>query len=366
VTRSPADPAAPAALRLDAVEVGFGDGPGLLPVSLAVAPGERLVILGASGAGKTTLLRAVAGLAPVRAGRVWIAPPGGAPRDVTALPPERRDAVYLHQTPAPFAHLSVFDNVAFALRLRRVPAPALRRRVDEALALVRLDAYAARMPHQLSGGQRHRVALARAIVARPAVLLLDEPLSSLDPSLRDEVREAVVRAQEEYGPALVLVTHDLDEAGLVAHRAAVLADRRLLQVAPPAELFARPASLAVARFLGVGAEVPGMVAGGAFRCALGTWPAAGIPDGPAIAVVRPDALRLLPPREAPAAHEACAAGVVEAVRHRARQTTAVVRAGDGDRPARVEAAAAPADVPDVGARVRVAADGRAIPLFPAA
>jgi ABC-type Fe3+/spermidine/putrescine transport system ATPase subunit len=356
--------AAAPALRLDGLEVGFGGGAGLLPVSLDVAAGERLVVLGASGAGKTTLLRAVAGLAPARAGRVWVAPRGGAPRDVTALPPERRDAVYLHQTPAPFAHLSVFENVAFPLRLRRVPGAELRRRVGDALALVRLGDYAARMPHQLSGGQRHRVALARAIAARPAVLLLDEPLSSLDPSLRDEVRQAIVRAQEESGPALVLVTHDLDEAGLLAHRAAVLAERRLLQVAPPAELFARPASLAVARFLGVGAEVPGRVGGdGLLRSALGTWPAPGLPPGPAVAVVRPDALRLGGAAEGAAAGGG-AAGVVEAVRHRARQTTAAVRLErEGFAPARVEVAAAPSAVPPVGARVAVAADPGAVPVF---
>jgi iron(III) transport system ATP-binding protein len=198
------------------------------------------------------------------------------------------------------------------------------------------------------------------------VLLLDEPLSSLDPALRDEVREAVVQAQEEYGPALVLVTHDLDEAGLVAHRAAVLAERRLLQVAPPAELFARPASLAVARFLGVGAEVPGVVEGGAFRSALGTWPARGTPNGAAVAVVRPDALRLLAPGETPADHEASGSGVVEAVRHRARQTTVLVRvAGAAGTPAVVEAAAAPSAVPEPGARVAVAVDGRAVPVFAA-
>lgn len=357
----------PPALRLDEVVVGFGDGPGLLPVSLAVAPGERLVVLGASGAGKTTLLRAVAGLAPVRAGRVWVAAPNRDLRDVTALPPERRDAVYLHQTPAPFAHLSVFENVAFALRLRRVPGAELRRRVGDALALVQLEAYAARLPHQLSGGQRHRVALARAIVARPAVLLLDEPLSSLDPSLRDEVRQAIVRAQEEYGPALVLVTHDLDEAGLVAHRAAVLAERRLLQVAPPAVLFAQPASLAVARFLGVGAEVPGRVdADGYFRSALGTWPAPGVVPGAAVAVVRPDALRLLALGVAPSEHDVCGAGVVEAVRHRARQVTAVVRVmAEGFVPAAVEVPALPSAVPAPGDRVLVTADPRAVPVFPA-
>ncbi len=370
---------APPVLRLDGLGVDFGRARGLEPVWLDVAAGERVAVLGASGAGKTTLLRAVAGLAPAREGRVLVAAPGGGPlRDVTALPPERRDVVYLHQTPTPFAHLSVADNVAFPLRLRRVRGAELARRVRDALALVRLTELAERMPHALSGGQRHRVALARAIVARPAVLLLDEPLAALDPSLRDDVRAAIVRAQEGSGegggaagsarPALVLVTHDLDEAGLLAHRVAVLAGGRVLQVAPPAELFARPASLAVARFLGLGAEVAGVVgAGGRFACALGEWPVA-LPPGPAAAVVRPDALRLVGEDAAGGG----AVGEVLAVRVRARQTAAQVRvapwgaAPAGVAPAVVEVALAPgAAVPAPGDRVCVAADPRAVATFAA-
>ncbi|GJG86899.1 ABC transporter ATP-binding protein [Gemmatimonadetes bacterium T265] len=352
-----------AALRLDGVAVDFGDAPGLLPLSLDAAAGERVVVLGASGAGKTTLLRAVAGLAPLRAGRVEVAVGGGALRDVTALPPERRDVVYLHQTPTPFAHLSVAENVAFPLRLRRVRGGELARRVADALALVRLTDLAGRMPHTLSGGQRHRVALARAIIARPAVLLLDEPLAALDPSLRDEVREAIVRAQEEAGPALVLVTHDLDEAGLLAHRVAVLADRRLLQVAPPAELFARPASLAVARLLGVGAEVAGVVEpSGRFVSPLGTWQVP-LAAGPAVAVARPDALRLA---DAGAPGECAADADVLDVRHRARQTTLRVRfVRDGFAPAVVEVAVAPGTSAASGDRVRVASDPHAVVVFPA-
>jgi putative spermidine/putrescine transport system ATP-binding protein len=347
--------------------VGFGAGPGLEGVSLAVAPGERVAVVGASGAGKTTLLRAVAGLAPVRAGRVLVARAGAPARDVTRLPPERRDAVYLHQTPTPFAHLSVWENVAFPLRLRGVRGAALAREVDAALALVRLEALGARMPHALSGGQRHRMTLARAIVARPAVLLLDEPLSSLDPALREGVRAAIVRAQEAYGPAMLLVTHDLDEAGLVAHRVAVLAERRLVQVAAPAELFARPATLAVARLLGTGAEVPGEAAGGRFACVLGVW-AAAVAPGPAVAVVRPDALRLAPAgagagRPGTDGAPDAVPGVVTAHRHRARQTTAAVRlAGD----VAVEVAAAPGALPAVGDGVRVAlVDPGLVPVFAA-
>ena len=360
------------ALRLDDVAVDFGDAPGLLPITLDVAAGERFVILGASGAGKTTLLRAVAGLTPLRAGRVWIAPSGGAPRDVTALPPERRDAVYLHQTPTPFAHLSVFENVAFPLRVRRVARAEVERRVRDALALVRMREFAARMPHTLSGGQRHRVTLARAIVARPAVLLLDEPLAALDPSLRDEVREAIVHAQEDARPALVLVTHDLDEAGLLADRVAVLANRRVLQIAPPAELFAHPASLAVARFLGVGVEVPGIIdAAGCFASSLGTWsvalaagplPSGALARGLAVAVVRPDALHL----GVPGADECAADAAVLGVRHRARQTTVQLRiVRDGFAPAVVEVAVPPGSLPRVGECVHLVADPRAISLFAA-
>ncbi len=364
-------------LRLDGVGVDFGRERGLEPVSLDVAAGERVAVLGASGAGKTTLLRAVAGLAPVREGRVLVArngdpedpAPGDAFRDVTGLPPERRDVVYLHQRPTPFEHLSVYENVAFPLRLRRVRGGELDRRVRDALALVRLGELGGRMPHTLSGGQRHRVALARAIAARPAVLLLDEPLAALDPALRDEVREAIVRAQEGdagtsdgVGPALVLVTHDLDEAGLLAHRVAVLADRRVLQVGPPAEVFARPASLAVARFLGLGAEVTGTVdVAGRFACVLGVWSVA-LGPGPAVAVVRPDVLRLVDGSEA-----GDTVGDVLAIRSRARQTAAQVRVvREGMAPTVVEVAVPPgAMMPAPADRVRVTVDPRAVVTFSA-
>lgn len=303
------------ALRLAGLEVRFGAAAGLLPVSLEVAGGERLAVVGPSGAGKTTLLRAIAGLAPAAAGRIEIAG-----REATSLPPERRNAVYLHQTPLLFPHLDVFENVAFPLRVRRAPEAEVRERVRRVLAAVRLEEYGARRPHTLSGGQRHRVALARAIAARPAVLLLDEPLSALDPALRDEVRGAIVSIQEEYRPALVLVTHDLDEAGLLADRIAVLLDRRIEQLAAPAELFSRPASLRVARFLGIPNEVAGEVgADGCFRSPLGAFPVRGGP-GRAVAVFRPDAVV--------AAGEQGVGVRVVGTRHRAHRTTLAVRVGE--------------------------------------
>jgi len=320
---------------------------------LDVAPGERFVVVGASGAGKTTLLRAVAGLTPVSGGRIDVAG-----RDVTALPPERRDAVYLHQTPLLFPHLSVFENVAFPLRVRRTRAADVVTRVRDALAAVRMDEFAGRAPRTLSGGQRHRVALARAIVARPAVLLLDEPLSSLDPTLRDEVREAILALQRAYRPALVLVTHDFDEAGLIADRVAVLIDRRIVQTAPPGELFIRPATLAVARLLGVPNEVRGVVtAHRAFASPFGCIPLdADIPPGAAIAVFRADAVYIA---------DAGTPVRVAEVRHRAQRTTAVVTI-DGSQPAAcpLEIPADPHAPPRVGDVVRIGIDGARMSIFP--
>jgi ABC-type sugar transport system ATPase subunit len=274
-------------LEVAGLTVPFGDAPGLRDISFAVAPGERLVLLGASGAGKTTLLRAVAGLAPVEAGRITIAG-----RNVTALPAERRNAVYLHQTPLLFPHLSVFENVAFPLRIRGSEESEVRAAVAELLESVRLDGLDARRSHTLSGGQKHRAALARAVAARPAVLLLDEPLAALDPALRDEVRVTLLSLQARYRPALVIVTHDLEDAAVLGDRIGVLLGGALAQVDPPERLFQRPASLAVAHFLGIPNLVPGSIASGQFRSALGTIPVEpGMSAGPATAAFGSDALR---------------------------------------------------------------------------
>lgn len=260
---SPAGPAV--ALRVHGLSVPFGGAAGLSDITFEVAAGERLVLLGSSGAGKTTLLRGIAGLVPTGEGTVAVAG-----RDVTREPPERRGVVYLHQTPVLFPHLDVFENVAFPLRLRGVTADELRRRVSEALESLQLGPLARRGPGALSGGQKHRVALARAVVSRPALLLLDEPLSSLDPALRHDLRGAITRLQEEYGPGLVMVTHDLEDAGLLGHRVGVIMEGRLAQVDTPLGLFGRPASLSVARFLGYRNRVEGVRGeDGVFRSPLG-------------------------------------------------------------------------------------------------
>ena len=276
-----------AGLEVRDLALRFGNSPGLDHLSFEVKPGERLIILGASGAGKTSLLRAVAGLLPLTAGRVLVAG-----RDVTDEPPERRDAVYLHQTPLLFSHLSVFENVAFALRVRGAAAGVIAATVGALLKSVQLAGSEHRRPHTLSGGQRHRVALARAMAAKPAVLLLDEPLASLDPLLREEVRTALFTLQAEYQPAVVLVTHDLDEASALGHRIGVLLEGRLAQVATPEILFRYPASVAVARFLGIPNAVPGRITGGTFESSIGGFRIGGAtPDGRVVAVFGTDALR---------------------------------------------------------------------------
>jgi putative spermidine/putrescine transport system ATP-binding protein len=338
-------------LRIDGLRVPFGSGPGLDGVSLSVAAGECVAVVGASGAGKTSLLRAVAGLAPVDGGRIAV---GGT--DVTATAPERRGTVYLHQTPLLFPHLSVLENVAFPLRVRRVAHAEIRARAQAALAAVRLEGFDLRRPRTLSGGQRHRVALARAVVARPPVLLLDEPLAALDPALRSEVRDAIDAVRRAYGPAIVLVTHDLDEAGLMADRIGVLVDRRLAQLDRPERLFARPASLAVARFLGLPNEVAGIVhADGVFESVLGALPLGGAQTpGPVVACFRAEAIRL----------DAAGPlrGEIAAVRYRLRQTTAVVRVGSVELEVPVSAIEPPA----AGAAVGLAIDPAHLVVFPAA
>lgn len=248
------DLAAAPALRVEDVEVPFGTEAGLRHVTFTVAQGKRLAVLGPSGAGKTSLLRAVAGLAPMSSGRITVRG-----RDVSTLPPNRRDAVYLHQTPVLFPHLTVAQNIAFPLQVRGTARADTGSIVAQHLDVLQITGLASRYPHELSGGQRQRVALARAMAARPAVLLLDEPLAALDPALREDVRDAMVATQELHAAAIVLVTHDLTDAAALGDDILVLLNGTVAQQATPAALFSAPASLAVARFLGTMHELPGYV-----------------------------------------------------------------------------------------------------------
>jgi ABC-type sugar transport system ATPase subunit len=333
------------ALALDGLEVAFGDAPGLRGVSLALAAGERVALVGPSGVGKTTLLRTVAGFVRPRAGRVLVRG-----LDVTRLAPEQRGVVYLHQVPLLFPHLTVEGNVAFPLRLRRVPERQVRDRVGAALASLDVQELAARWPSTLSGGQRHRVALARAIVARPAALLLDEPFGSLDPSLRAEAREAVREAQAAAQAALLLVTHDLEDAGSLGDRIAVLLDGGLAQVGHPEEVFRAPASLAVCRFLGMPNEVRGVVERGVFRCGVGDVPTL-LADGPAVGVLPAEALIRC--------DTGGVSGPVVGVTWRTSGPMVQLRTEEGI----LTVALGEGPVPAVGEMLRVRMDGARVPVF---
>jgi putative spermidine/putrescine transport system ATP-binding protein len=262
-------------------------GAGVAGIDLEVRPGELLAVIGASGSGKTTLLRLVAGfLAPDR-GRVVI---DG--RDVTARPARERDLGVVFQTYALFPHMTVAENVAYPLKVRGVPTAGRRRAALEMLARVGLGGFADRRPATLSGGQQQRVALARALVFRPKALLLDEPLSALDAALRLSMRDEIRRLQREQGIATLHVTHDQEEALSMADRVAVMEAGRLLQVAPPRDLYDAPATRAVAAFVGHANIWDGRAAGPAEVATplgvLATRPH-GLPLGAPVAVlVRPE------------------------------------------------------------------------------
>ena len=277
-------------LHLHDIHHAFGAKQVLRGVSLDVAPGEILCLLGPSGDGKTTLLRLIAGLEPLQQGRITLdgttlAEPG---RD---MPPETRRVGFVFQDYALFPHLTVADNVGFGLS--RLSRPERAARVAEALARVRLEDRGAAWPHQLSGGMQQRVALARALAPRPAVLLLDEAFASLDARLREQVRDDTLHVLQQSGIPALIVTHDAEEAMFMADRIALMRHGQVEQLGTPEELYLRPKNPFVARFLGEVNEVPAMVLGGVARSALGDLPAA-LPDGPARLLLRPEGLRVLP------------------------------------------------------------------------
>jgi spermidine/putrescine ABC transporter ATP-binding subunit len=283
-------------LELAAVTKRFGRVTAVDRLSERFARSEYFCILGPSGCGKTTLLRLVAGFDAPDAGEIRL---HGAP--VAHVPPERRDVNVVFQNYALFPHLSVTGNIAFGLRMKKLPRAELRQRVSDALRLVHLEDEAERLPHQLSGGQQQRVALARALVNRPAVLLLDEPLSALDHTLRLRMQEELRRIQRETGVTFLHITHDQAEALSLADRIAVMRDGRFLQVGSPRDIYLRPASRFVASFVGAANLLDAFVdaagwavAGDGFRLRL---PAARFRAGPAVLAIRPESVQLIPATE---------------------------------------------------------------------
>ncbi|MGI9505252.1 MAG: ABC transporter ATP-binding protein [Geminicoccaceae bacterium] len=233
------------ALSLDRIETAYGSTLILKGVSLAVEPGEFVALLGSSGCGKTTLLRAISGFVNVRAGRIQVGE-----RDITHLPPEKRDMAMVFQSYALWPHMTTADNIAYGLRLRGINSAERRRRVQDVLAMLGLDGLGERAVTALSGGQRQRVALGRALAINPRILLLDEPLSNLDARIRHTVRHEIKALQQQLGITTIHVTHDREEAMIMADRLVVMEAGEIRQVDTPEVIYNRPASPFVAAFMG--------------------------------------------------------------------------------------------------------------------
>ncbi|MGC2387757.1 MAG: ABC transporter ATP-binding protein [Candidatus Acidiferrum sp.] len=275
-------------LEVRAVAKRFGVRDVLNNISLNIASGEFLTLLGESGSGKTTLLRLIAGFEQPTAGEIWMSG-----ERLDKLPPYKRRVNTVFQNYALFPHLSVRDNVAYGLRVQGAPKKEIAGRVEASLNMVKMAEFAAVRPSRLSGGQQQRVALARALVNRPQLLLLDEPLSALDANLRKEMQGELKALQREIGITFLFVTHDQEEAMALSDRIALLRNGALEQVASPREIYAHPATAYSAQFIGQTNLLRGEIRRSIATCGVLRWPCDD-EDSPALFSVRPEAIRISP------------------------------------------------------------------------
>ena len=263
--------------------------PAVDQLDLEIESGKLTALLGPSGCGKTTTMKMIAGLLRPTSGDISF--DGDS---ILSIPPEDRGAVMVFQNYLLFPYMSVADNIGFGLKMRKVGRQEIRSRVKDMLNLVQLPGFEERKPRQLSGGQQQRIALARALIVQPNVLLLDEPLSNLDAHLRDEMRELIRRIQTEMGITTVFVTHDQEEAVVLADRIALLFDGRLQQFDVPDAFFETPASVPIAKFFGGTNFIPGRYENGSLATAIGRFqaPHSSVDGGDAVLSIRPEALDL--------------------------------------------------------------------------
>ena len=275
-------------LEVRAVAKRFGARDVLKNISLNIAAGEFLTLLGESGSGKTTLLRLIAGFEQPTSGEIWMSG-----ERLDTMPPYKRRVNTVFQNYALFPHLNVRDNVAYGLRVQGAPKNEIPGRVAEALNMVKMREFADARPSRLSGGQQQRVALARALVNRPLLLLLDEPLSALDANLRKQMQSELKSLQREIGITFLFVTHDQEEAMALSDRIALLRDGALEQVASPREIYAHPATAYTAQFIGQTNLLRGEIRRSIATCGVLRWPLEET-EGPAVFSLRPETIRLSP------------------------------------------------------------------------
>jgi spermidine/putrescine ABC transporter ATP-binding subunit len=283
----------PPLLDIRNVAKSFGKNPVLRDISLQIAEGEFLTILGESGSGKTTLLRIIAGFERANSGEILME---GERLDL--LPPYRRRVNTVFQHYALFPHLTVQENVGYGLRVAKLPKNEIATRVSEALAMVKMTAFANSKPGKISGGQQQRIALARALVNRPRLLLLDEPLSALDANLRRQMQVELKSLQREVGISFVFVTHDQEEAMVMSDRIALLRVGELEQVASPREIYSQPATAYTAQFIGHTNLLRGEIRAGVARCNSLSW-RVGLRDGAGLFSLRPENIRIVDPETNP-------------------------------------------------------------------
>ncbi|WP_046263592.1 ABC transporter ATP-binding protein [Streptomyces sp. WM6386] len=331
-------------------------------VSMEIAAGEFVTFLGSSGSGKTTTLMMIAGFCEPDSGSIVV---GG--RDVTRLAPQKRGLGFVFQQYLLFPHMTVWENVAFPLQLRDIPKAELRRRVGETLEIAGLSAMARRRPRELSGGQQQRVALCRALVYRPPVILMDEPLGALDKKLRDQLQTEIKRIQQELGLTVIYVTHDQEEALVLSDRIAVMRDGLIDQFDTPQELFERPRTPFVADFLGAANFLPGRLEEQSAERTLVRLDTGGLitarpqaaPDGARVrAAVQPGRLALCPPGDG------FCTGTVETVTYVGTLVRVTVRPVGGAATELVRLELPAGRAPALGENVGLTADPANVSVFP--